>query len=147
MNRYSSIVKAIRDGFPYVIEDEGQREVLTGIHALENGDIQGIYNTGTKERAYLLPELRCREDAHLMRTIIRHPNHSCVRVRYEQERSAWLLEVNHPMVNAKGWEEECCFFCGHWYHYPEGTQDTYISAHALECLADYAKRGFLFVDR
>ncbi len=147
MNKYSPIVKAILNGFPYVIEDEGQRAVLTGIHALKDGDVQGIYNTGSKEKAYLLPELRCREDAHLLRTIIRHPYRSCVRARFDKQRNAWLLEVNHPTVNANGWEEERCFYCGHWVRHPEEIQDTFISGHALECLADYAMRGFQFVDR
>lgn len=147
MNEYGPIAKAIRDGFPYVIEDEGQRAVLTGIHALKDGEPQGVYNTGSREKAYLLPELRHREDEKLIRTIVRHPARSCVRARFVRERNAWLLEVNHPTINAKGWEEEHCFYCGRWDCHPKDMPETFISGYALQCLADYARRGFLFVDR
>lgn len=147
MNEYSPIVKAIRDGFPYVIEDEGVRAVMTAVNRVGDEDIQAVYNTGHGELKYTLTELRYREDEHLLRTIVRHPSRSCVRARYDQESKAWLLEVNHPTYDAKGWQEEQRFYCGRWDSHPKDFPETFISGYALECLADYAKRGFQFVDR
>lgn len=149
MNQYSSIFKAVRDGFPYVIEDEKVRAVLTGFERVDDEDPQAIYTTGHGELKYTLNELRYREDEHLLRTIVRHPSSPCVRARFDPERNAWLLEVNRSAFDydAKGWQEERCFYCGRWECHPKTMPETFISGYVLECLADYAKRGFLFVDR
>lgn len=146
MNEYSPIVKAVRDGYPYTFEMDGRRSVLYGIQPLEDGGYTAVYHDGTGETPYLLDTLRDAETSGKIKVLAKHPTRPCVRARYDQEHGEWLLEVNHPTCMPVGWQEEQRFFCVNRQGESEDRRPSFISGHILECLADYVRRGFLFVD-
>lgn len=146
MNEYSPVARSVRDGYPYTFEADGRRCVLSGIETIGKGEYKALYHDGVKQHTYTLPDIQAGELGGKIKVLAKHPSRPCVRVRYDAGINAWMVEVNHPTVYPKGWEEAMRFYCIRREGQPEDRPETFISGHVLEVLADYVKRGFLFVD-